>query len=69
MRRRARRTFTAIENVLSDGAWHELEDLRDATNFPREWVKELRAEGVVDVAEGPVTMVRLRPKAQDFSGL
>lgn len=69
MRRRLQRTFAAIETVLSDGAWHELEDLRDATSFPREWVRELRAEGVVDVAEGAVTMVRLRPKAQDFGGL
>ena len=69
MRRRPPRTFEAIETVLSDGAWHELDDLRDATSFPREWVRELRAEGVVDVAEGAVTMIRLRPKAQDFSGL
>ena len=69
MRRRPQRTFAAIETVLSDGAWHELEDLRDATSFPREWVRELRAEGVVDVAEGPVTMVRLRPKSRDFGGL
>ncbi len=49
--------------VLSDGAWHELEDLRAATSFPNEWVQELQTEGVVEVEEGLVTLVRLRSTA------
>ena len=63
MRRRPQRRFEAIQTVLTDGAWHELEDLRDATSFPSEWVQELEAEGVVELQEGLVTLVRLRTKA------
>ncbi len=49
--------------MLRDGAWHTIEDLRAATRFPSDWVDELRAEGIVDVKEGLVTMVRLRRRA------
>jgi hypothetical protein len=59
---RPKRTFDAIVRVLGDGAWHTVDDLKDATNYPGEWVEELEAEGVVDVTEGMVTMVRLRPR-------
>ena len=61
MGRRPPRTFAAIQQVLSDGAWHEIEDIREATSFPREWVRELEVEGLIEVQEGVVTMVRLRP--------
>ena len=57
------RTFDAVVEVLRDGAWHANEDLRAATRFPSDWVDELEAEGVVDVKEGLVTMVRLRRRA------
>ena len=57
------RTFDAVVDVLRDGAWHTIEDLRAATRFPSDWVDELQAEGIVDVKEGLVTMVRLRPGA------
>ena len=60
MGRRPPRTFAAIQNVLSDGTWHESDDIEDVTSFPREWVREVQAEEVIDVAEGVVTMVRLR---------
>ena len=58
---RPQRTFESIVRLLSDGAWHAVDDLRDVTSFPDEWVHELRAEGVVDVNDGVVTMVRLQP--------
>ena len=45
------RTFEAISNVLRDGSWHEIDELRAATHFPAEWVKELSAEGVVDTRD------------------
>jgi hypothetical protein len=41
------KTFTAITHMLEDGSWHELDDLREATSFPVEWVQELEAEGTV----------------------
>lgn len=53
-------TFEAITNVLRDGSWHEIDELRAATHFPAEWVQELRAEGVVDTSEeGTSLRVRL----------
>jgi hypothetical protein len=33
------RTFEAIKNVLRDGSWHEIDELRAATHFPAEWVQ------------------------------
>ena len=58
---RQQKTFEAITRVLDDGSWHELDDLRQATSFPAEWVKELEAEGLVCTREqvGNV-LVRLR---------
>ena len=46
-----RPTFEAITNLLRDGSWHEIDELRAATHFPAEWVQELSAEGVVDTSE------------------
>lgn len=59
-RTKSQRTFEAIVAVLRDGAWHTVEDIRAATRYPTDWVEELRSEGIVDVREGLVTMVRLR---------
>lgn len=62
MRRTRRRTFDAIVEVLRDGAWHEIGDVGAATRFPDDWVDALRSEGLLEITEGVVTMVRLRPK-------
>jgi hypothetical protein len=48
--------------LLRDGAWHSVDDLNEATRFPGDWVEELEAEGLVDVNQGLVTMVRLRAR-------
>jgi hypothetical protein len=57
---RPQHTFKAITNVLHDGSWHEIDELRAATHFPAEWVHELSAEGVVDTREeGDTLCVRL----------
>jgi hypothetical protein len=63
--RRTHHTFDSILDVLGDGAWHEVEDIGAATRYPGEWVEELRAEGVLEVREGVVTMVRLRADAAE----
>jgi hypothetical protein len=60
---RKQRTFSAIVDVLQDGAWHEVEDVGAVTRYPTDWVDALRAEGVLEVREGVVTMARLRPGA------
>jgi hypothetical protein len=62
--RRTQRTYEAILDVLRDGAWHPVDDVEAATHFPSHWVKELAAEGVVDVDEGPVTLIRLRSRVE-----
>jgi hypothetical protein len=62
--RRTQRTFEAVVDVLRDGAWHTLEDVKAATQFPSQWVEELEAEGIVDVDDGLVTLVRLRPRVE-----
>jgi len=62
--RRTQRTFEAVVSVLRDGAWHSLDDVKAATHFPAQWVDELAAEGIVDVDEGLVTLVRLRPSIE-----
>ena len=59
----SRRERSTRRRGLGDGAWHTIEDLRAATRFPSDWVDELQAEGIVDVKEGLVTMVRLRRRA------
>ena len=61
--RRGTPTFDALVALLRDGAWHTIDDLRAVTRFPADWVEELRAEGILDVREGIVTMVRLRSSA------
>ena len=58
--KRTQRTFKAIVELLRDGAWHEMDDLKAAATYPKQWVDELRAEGLLDVREGMVTMVRLK---------
>jgi hypothetical protein len=64
MKMRPQRTFESIVRVLDDGAWHTVVDLQDVTSYPSEWVDELRAEGVLDVDEGVVRMVRLSPERE-----
>jgi hypothetical protein len=59
-----RRTFERISDVLRDGSWHELDDLRQATSFPEAWVRELQAEGVVDTDEQDGSL-RVRLVADD----
>ena len=58
-----RRTFEAITNLLRDGSWHEIDELRAATHFPAEWVQELSAEGVVDTS-GEDSGLRVRLTGQ-----
>ena len=54
-------TFDAITRMLKDGTWHALEDLRDVTSMPDEWVTELEAEGLIETREQVRNvLVRLR---------
>jgi hypothetical protein len=59
---REQRTFQAIVELLNDGRWHPSQDLAAVAAFPDEWLRELSAEGVLDVSEPAPdgTLVRLR---------
>ena len=37
--------------MLEDGTWHAVDDLRDVTSLPDEWVRELQAEGLIETRE------------------
>ena len=56
-------TFDAILEMLDDGAWHTLDDLSSVSRYPTQWAKELNSEGVVELREDPVPIVRLRKRA------
>jgi len=62
------KTFHAITRMLADGTWHAVEDLRDVTSLPDEWVRELQAEGLIETTEqvGNV-LVRLRNPRRNSS--
>jgi hypothetical protein len=48
-------------DLQSAGQWHDEDDLRKVTSFPREWLKELRYEGhEVAADERGVPIVRLK---------
>jgi hypothetical protein len=53
--------YAQLLEVLSDGDWHDENDLRPITPFTREWISELRHDGA-EVAEDSTgaPLVRLR---------
>jgi hypothetical protein len=54
-------TYSRLLMLLSDGQWHDEDDLRTVTSFPGEWLKELRYEGhEVAADERGVPIVRLK---------
>lgn len=43
-------TYDRVKNVLSDGQWHTLEELKQVSYFPERWIEEFRHDGL-EVAE------------------
>jgi hypothetical protein len=43
-------TYQRVKDVLADGEWHSMEELREVCLFPERWVEELRKDGL-DVRE------------------
>jgi hypothetical protein len=39
-------TYQRVKNVLADGEWHSMEDLKEVCFFPDRWVEELRKDGL-----------------------
>ena len=53
-------TYERVRNVLSDGDWHTVDELREVSYFPERWIDELRMDGlevVEDEAQGKVVLV------------
>jgi hypothetical protein len=43
-------TYQRVVDVLADGEWHSMEELKEVCLFPERWVEELRKDGL-DVRE------------------
>jgi hypothetical protein len=39
-------TYQRVRNVLADGEWHSIEELKEVCYFPERWVEELRKDGL-----------------------
>jgi hypothetical protein len=39
-------TYDRVKDVLSDGDWHSLEELKQVSYFPERWLDELRRDGL-----------------------
>ena len=62
-------TYAQLMKILGDGDWHSADELTAVTQFPQEWVDELRHEGhqiATDEIGSP--LVRLREPAVSTAG-
>jgi hypothetical protein len=53
-------TYQRVKDVLADGEWHSIEELKEVSMFPERWVEELRKDGLEireDKDEGKVALV------------
>jgi len=53
-------TYQRVKNVLADGDWHTVDELKEVSSFPERWIEELRKDGlevVEDAVEGKVALV------------
>lgn len=52
-------TYDRVKQVLADGEWHSVEELKNVSSFPERWIEELRRDGieiVEDKLEGKVAL-------------
>ena len=52
-------TYDRVKDVLADGEWHSVEELKQVSSFPERWIEELRRDGVEvmeDKVEGKVAI-------------
>ena len=52
-------TYARVLEVLADGEWHTDEELRAVTEYPAEWLKELRYAGFVVAERRGAGLVRV----------
>lgn len=39
-------TYKRIKDLLADGEWHDIEELKQLSSFPERWLEELRRDGL-----------------------
>jgi hypothetical protein len=39
-------TYERVRDVLSDGEWHSIDELKQVSSFPERWIEELRRDGL-----------------------
>ena len=57
-------TYERVKNVLADGEWHSLDELKEVSSFPERWLEELRRDGLwimEDRLTGKVALSTLDP--------
>jgi hypothetical protein len=53
-------SYQRVKNVLADGDWHSVGELKQVCYFPERWIDELRKDGlkvIEDENEGKVALV------------
>ena len=53
-------TYQRVKNLLEDGDWHTVAELKQVSQFPERWIEELRKDGlevVEDEPEGKVALI------------
>ena len=57
-------TYDRVKDVLADGDWHSLDELKQVSYFPERWLEEFRRDGLDVVEEdGKVALVGSASKA------
>jgi len=52
-------TYDRVKNVLADGNWHSVEELKQVCYFPERWLDELRKDGLEVMEDESVGKVAL----------
>ena len=58
-------TYQRVKDLLADGEWHDIEELKQVSSFPDRWLEELRHDGhfvMEDHQEGKVALAGLSEK-------
>jgi hypothetical protein len=52
-------TYQRVKDLLEDGDWHTVDELKEVSQFPERWLEELRRDGLEVVEDGPEGRVAL----------
>ena len=52
------------KDLLEDGDWHTVDELKEVSQFPERWLEELRRDGLEVVEDGPEGQSRTRRSAR-----